>query len=287
MQDVPELPAVADAPDVLSGHLWLQEHVDGTAFRVQVRDAAPIRFGDATRAFDAADSPPHLRHAVHEVKRDIDRAALRRAVDDVESITFVGTATHRRHVDYDWARLPGFLGWGVWDADAGASGDWLPPDRTEQVFDSLGLEPADTVAKEVRAADFHPDSYDFPDSAWRDGPVAGIVVRNKTGGRALLENPDVLDEEAELAIDVDHELDPAEAAAVLADELPIPHLLDRVAAAIEADDARTLTFDSLQEAVLDACYREYTPTFERASVDPDAFRRAIAERTSEFIGSEG
>lgn len=285
MHEVPQLPDVADAPDVLSGHLWLQELVDGTPLRFQVQERAPIRFGDDRRIFDPDDGPRELRYALHEIHRNLDRGALRQAVEDVESITFVGIGTHKQHVDYDWQELPGFLGTDIWDADAGDAGEWLPPDRAEQVFETLGLSPVTAIEKEVRAMDFQPDRYEFPDSEWRTGPAAGVVVRNKTGGRALLENSDVLDAEPTQSIDVDHELDPAAAATMLAEEFATDALFRRTADEIAADDARSVTFDSLQTAVLDACYREYAPTFEGVRIDEEAFRRAVAARTSGFIGT--
>lgn len=280
MHAVPETPALADAPEVRSGHLWLQELVDGTSLRAQVREAAPMRFGDDVRPFDAGDAPRELRYAVHEVQRRLDRTALRQAVDDVESITFVGVATHRRRVDYDWRRLPGFLGTDVWDDD---TGDFLPPDRAEQVFETLDLAPVNALEKEVRATDFHPDRYEFPDSAWRDGPAAGLIVRNKTGGLARLPNPDVLaapDEPvAPTVIDAN---DPAQE---LADRFATPERFERAASTLADEYGGRPGFDALQERVLDGIYREHAPVFEHASLDHDAFRRAVAARTSEFVGS--
>jgi len=38
----------------------------------------------------------------------------------------------------------------------------------------------------VNARDFDPEAYAIPDSAWRDGPAAGVVVRNKRQGRGKL-----------------------------------------------------------------------------------------------------
>lgn len=278
MHEVPTPLDVADAPDVLEGHLWLQELVDGTPLRWQLRDTGPIRFGDDVRPFEAGDAPRPLRYAVHEVERRLDRGALRRAVDDGASVTFVGVATHRRRVDYDWGRLPGFLGTDVWDDDVG---DFLPPDRAEQVFEALDLTPVNALAKEVRAADFHPERYTVPDSAWRDGPAAGVLVRNKTGGRARLANPDVL-----ATASADPVESPGDATtADLADRYATPGRFERAAAALEAEYGGPPGFDALQERVLDGIYREHAPVFEHASIDHDALRRAVAERTSAFLGS--
>lgn len=284
MHDVPPLPVVADAPAAVTGHLWLQELVDGTPLRFQVQEAGPIRFGDETRRFDADDAPRELRYAVHEVQRDLDRAALRTAVADVETVTFVGVATHRRRVDYDWQRLPGFLGTDVWDED---TDEFLPPDRAEQVFRSLDLTPVNALAKEVRAADFHPNRYEFPDSNWRDGKVAGVVVRNKTGGRARLPNPAVL-----ASADEQDGIDPRpkdvtgdETADEFAEQFATRDRFQRAAATLEDEYGGAPGFDALQERVLDGIYREFTPVFEHAAIDHDAFRRAVAERTSVYVES--
>lgn len=282
MHEVPPFPDVADAPDALTGHLWLQELVDGSPLRFQVRTAAPIRFGDDRREFAADEAPRPLRFAIHEVQRDLDRAALRQAVDDVETVTFVGVATHRRRVDYDWHRLPGFLGTDVWDDD---TDEFLPPDRAEQVFSSLGLTPLNALAKEVRAADFQPQRYEFPDSNWRDGPVAGVVVRNKTGGRARLPNPDVLASDDGRPWEVPEDEAGEEQTVAFAEQFATDDRFQRVASTLEDEYGAAPGFDALQERVLDGIYREFAPAFEHAAVDHDEFRRAVAERTSEYVRS--
>lgn len=282
MHEALPLPDVADAPDAFTGHLWLQEFVDGSLLRFQARTADQMRFGDDRREFTAADAPRPLRFAIHEIQRNLDQAALRHAVDDVETVTFVGVATHRRRVDYDWHRLPGFLGTDVWDDD---TDEFLPPDRAEQVFTSLGLTPLNALAKEVRAADFQPQRYEFPDSNWRDGPVAGVVVRNKTGGRARLPNPNVLASDDEQPWDAPGNDSGEDLAPAFAAEFATADRFQRAAATLEDEYGTTPGFDALQERVLDCIYREVAPAFEHAAIDHDEFRRAVAERTSEYIGS--
>jgi len=50
----------------------------------------------------------------------------------------------------------------------------------------VGLDSVNAVEREVNARDFDPEAYAIPDSAWRDGPAAGVVVRNKRQGRGKL-----------------------------------------------------------------------------------------------------
>lgn len=282
MQTVPSLPDVGDPPDLLDGgHLWIQEFVDGHPFRFQVQADARLQFGDERHKFAVDDAPRAYRHAVHHVQRSLDRSTLRVAVEDTETVTFVGVATHRNRVDYDWQWLPSVLVTDVHDADAGA---FLPPARVEQVVERLGLASVNTVAKEVRATDFDPASYEFPDSAWRDGPVAGVVLRNKTGQRAVLENEAVLDGADAGTADAPSE--GTDAADVAAEHAPESRYR-RVARELEGK-GQSRSFDAVQERVLDGVYREHAPRFceGRPPVDLAAFEQAVAKRTSEFLASD-
>ncbi len=278
MKQYPAVPRAEEAADLFeSGHLWVQEQVDGALVRFRLRDSGVLQFGDRTRTFDAEEVPLPYRHAVRHVRESFDREAFRTTVADVESVVFVGEATVRRGVEYDWARTPALLGFDVWDADRGR---FLPPDSVEQIFEQLGLHPVNTFSKEVRAVDFDPESYEIPDSAWRDGPAAGVVVRNKTGGRAAIAHP-AYDEWRE-------ESDPATApAADLADEFVTRERVERVAQILEAS-GRAADFDAVFDRLLETIAREeYHRLFhDRASVDLRAFRSAAAERTQELLHGE-
>ncbi|NHN60985.1 MULTISPECIES: RNA ligase family protein [Halorussus] len=311
MKRYPETPRAADAPPGLfeSGHLWLQELVDGAHLRFRLRESGMLEFGDRDRVYrdtaarsasssrtgsdDADEIPASYRHAVRHVRESFDREALRAAREDPSSVVFFGEATVRCGVDYDWDRTPSFLGFDVWDADAqGASssrtgsddadaGQFLPPDAVEQVFDRVGLDSVNVFAKEVRAADFDPEDYAIPDSAWYDGPAAGAVVRNKTGQRAVIPNLDV----EEAAVDETAPVDPsAEDAETRAEELA-ERFVTRERVEAVADDlearGRPATFDAVFERVFEAVAREEHRLLfgERASVDVGAFRSAVAART--------
>ena len=265
MQTYPPVPRVDDAPEGLlgSGHLWIQELVDGGQLRFQLRESGVLRFGDARREF-GREVPPRYRHAVRHVRESLDRGALRAAVEDVETVVFVAEATHRQAVPYDFARLPPVLGLDIHDEDRGG---FLPPDAVERVFDRLGLTTVNTFDREVRAADFDPTPDAVPESTWYDGPAAGIVVRNKTGDVAKLPDP---------AVDRSYDPEPLEGdAAALAERLAIDDLLRRVLDR-SADDA----FERVFEAVL----RRHHGRLLHAgtAVDLEAFRSALAGRVSEW-----
>ena len=187
MHEYPTFPSLEDVPELLDGgHLWIQERVSGGPLRFAMSEAGVLQFGDDRRPFRREDVPPPYRHAVREVSENFDREGLRSAVANVEAITFAGVATYRIDRPYDWSRLPGFLGIAIHDEDRG---DWLPIDHVERVYRELGLEPLNALQKEVRAVDFDPDRYQWPDSSWGDAPVAGVLLRNKRGLGATLSNP--------------------------------------------------------------------------------------------------
>lgn len=273
MKSYPAIPHVDEAPPGLleSGHLWLQELVDGGQLRFQLRESGVLRFADSRRPF-GDEAPPPYRHAVRHVRETLDRAALRAAVDDVESVTFVGVSTHRRAVPYDLARTPSVLGVDVWDDDREA---FLPPDAVERVFDTLGLATVNTFQREVRATDFDPTPDAIPDSAWYDGPAAGVVLRNKTGDVAVLPNP---------AVAVDPEFEPLDGDAdTVAERLVTDALLRRVVEGLP--EGREPTEDAVFDRVEDALLRGHHGRLEHRETELDrgALSAAIGRRIRTWL----
>jgi hypothetical protein len=300
MKQFPSIPRVANAPPELfdSGHLWIQEKVDGANFRFRLRQSGMLEFGDRSRVYRNADEIPEpYNHAVRHVREAFDREALRAARDDVESVVFFGEAMHRHAIDYDWDRVPSFLGFDVWDEGGGDDADegvgtsdegdgrFLPPDAIEQAYDRLGLDSVNAFQKEVRATYFDPESYEVPASNWYDGPAAGVVLRNKTGLRAKLCHPNFREVEETVPVDA-----PAEE---LAQELVTHRRVEKVVRELEAR-GRSVTFDAVYERVVEDVVREEYPQLfdgddpEDAewSVDAGAFRSEVAARTQQFLDGE-
>lgn len=186
MHDVPPVSPVGEAPASLfdGGHLWVQEFVEGALLRVQLRDSGLLVFGDQNSPFDG-DVPTGYRHAVRHVREQFDRDPLRAALDDLTALTLSGVVTHGSGVAYDRESLPPFL---LVDAWADSEDGLLPPDAVDRLATQVGLASLPAVRKEVRAVDFDVTALDFPQSVWRDGPAAGVLVRNKTGDRASIAN---------------------------------------------------------------------------------------------------
>ena len=185
VKQCPETPTLNDTVE-FSGHIWVQELPTGGQFRFTVAPSGFVTFATPDGSFDAAASVPvAFRRAANQVEAQLDRDALRAATDAPEEITFCGIATRNEGVEYDWGAVPPFVGTDVWSEP---HDQYFSPDAATGVFDRLGVPTLPAIEKEQLAA--HTDltrfdePADFPPSAWRDGPSAGVLIRDKSGGRA-------------------------------------------------------------------------------------------------------
>jgi hypothetical protein len=284
VNDAPRLPDLRDAPPELleSGHLWLQEWVDGRECRFRLQESGVLEVSDGERVFRPADVPPAFQATIRHLRERIDRDALRTAVDDVEAVVFPGVATVRNRVDYDWDRLPPFLGYDVWLADESR---FLPPDRVEAIYEGLGLTPGNAVRKEVRAVDFDPDDYAFPQSEWYDGPAAGVVLRNKTGDRGLLANPAVVGAGERAGVDAGDDGTPPDPDA-LAREVTTDGRIDRARERVGTGGTQA-TPEAIVERLLEGVNREEAHLVDRLEdEDRRAFRTAVAATVRRSVADE-
>ena len=235
---LPLLAAVADR--VLTGHLWLTEYLAGGHLRFQMQPSGLLQFGDRTTVYDDPEVlPPQYRLAVRSVREQFDREAFRSFDIDPSAVVFHGVATFTTGFAYNWDQLPPFVGHDVWVSDAE---QYRPPDAVDTIFETLGLEAVNTIARERRARDFDPTAYTVPPSAWGDRTAAGVVVRDKTTGRGVIW-PDTAP-----TSNVPHETD----LETLVTEFVTPACLDRIAATITSP----LTVEQLATRVHEHLWHE-------------------------------
>jgi len=276
MKQFPSIPRVEDAPDDLfeEGHLWILEKVDGANMRFQLQQSGLLRFGDRSRVYDDPDAIPEpYRHAVRHIRDNLDRDALRRAVDDIEAYVFFGEAMHHHTIDYNWECTPSFLGFDVWSA---ADDRFLSPDVVQGIYERLGLQPVNAVERERRAQEFDPTSYEIPQSAWYDGPAEGVVIRNKRGGRAKLLHPYFREVDETIPVDADAE--------ALARRYATQQRFRKLAAKME-DHEQAVTVETLYERTIEDIVREEHNRLYHGSdpVDMQAFRSEVAALTRVFL----
>jgi hypothetical protein len=276
MKKFPSIPRVANAPDRLleEGHVWLLEKVDGANFRFQLQQSGLVLFGDRSRVYEDPDAiPAPYQHAVRHIRENLDREALRSAVDTVEDVVFFGEAMHQHTISYDWERTPSFLGFGVWSADATG---FYPFDTVERIFSRFDLDPVNAFEKECRARYFDPDSYTIPQSEWYDGPAEGVIIRNKRGHRAKLLHHEFREVDETVPVDASAE----ELAAKYATRRRFEKLTAKF-----ADRHQSVTFDSLYERTLEDIVREEHKQLHHGDTDIDmqVFRSEVAALTQEFL----
>lgn len=278
VHEYPETPELdTDTASGLSGHVWIQELPTGGPVRFQVAASGLITFGTPSGTFETvASMPAPFRQAAMTIADQLDLAALRAATDEPASVTFCGIATWYEGVDYDWASLPAFVGTDVWTADRDR---FLPPDTAAAAFDRLGLATLPAIEKESPAA--HTDFSRFetpggyPESAWYDGPAAAVLIRDKSGGRAVGWRPNRPEPEPIATARSSEEL----ATAYATDER-----IERATAAIEVSDGDP-TVGAVRDRLVAIIAREahadlYSDgTFVGA---PDAFRAGVAERVQQY-----
>jgi hypothetical protein len=266
----PETPALDDGSE-FSGHVWIQELPTGGPFRFRVAPSGLVTFATADGRFDAVESvPPPYRRGAELINADLGRAALQAATDEPERVTFCGLATRYEGSEYDWERLPAFVGTDVWKAET-----LLSPDRATGVFERLGLPTLPAVEKERPAAHADvgrfADAAELPPSAWCDGTAAGVLIRDKSGTRASVWRP-----MNEASPPAPTQQTPSELAATYATDERIERTVARL-----RDDGQKLTVDAIRDRIVADVARE-----AYATLYPDgefvtserAFESAVAER---------
>lgn len=267
MKKYPSIPRVENAPEEIfeSGHLWILEKIDGANFRFQLTESGLIQFGDRSQLYEDPDSiPDPYRHAVRHIRENFDRDRFRSEVDNVESYVFFGEATHRHSIEYDWEKMPSFLGFDVWSSDRD---DFYPFDRVEKIFDSLGLDSVNVIEREKRAKYFDPNSYSIPDSEWYDGQAEGVVIRNKRGQRVKLLSPEF--SEVDDSVQIDESTDAEDVVEKYATQRRFEKTVEKL-----RDRGETPTFETVYRRVFEDVVREEHKQIYHsdAKIDTDEFK---------------
>lgn len=276
MTSFPETPPLSENPQ-LSGHLWIQELVTGRRLGFQVAPSGLTSFGTPERSFEGAEVPPQYRRATEGVRENLDLAALRSAVGDAdtESVTFFGVATLYEGIEYDWSDLPPFLGVDIWSDEQDA---YLSPDAAARAYDSLGLSALPAFEKEASAEYTDLERYvsgEMPASEFRDGAAAGVLVRDKSGGRG----ESWREEGTESA---STELSPEEAAGRYVTQERIEETVESLS---ETEGSPTVE-EVIERVVADTAREEYSNIYtDDDCVFPESdFRSAVAERVRRHLG---
>lgn len=283
MNQCPETPPLApETAEDLSGHVWVQELPTGGEFRFQVAESGLVSFATADGSFDGVASvPTPYRRAAQVIDARLDRGVLRAAADDPGTVTFCGVATWNCGVDYDWDTLPAFVGV---DVRSGSKETFLSPDTATGVYERLGVPTLPAIDKELPAAhaDFRrfDDPGEYPRSAWRDGRAAGVLIRDKSGGRAETWRVDLPESGATAS---------ERTGPKLADEFATAARIERTVEKLRESE-RPVTVDAVRDRLVEDVAREaYVDLYSDGEFvsSIDAFRSAVAERVHKQQSSSG
>ena len=273
MKQCPETPVLDEVE--FSGHAWVQELPTGGEFRFQVAPSGFVTVATTEQSFDTvAAVPPQFRRAAELINERLDREALEAATDDPSSVTFCGIATRNEGVEYDWNTVPAFVGVDIW---SGQKDQFLSPDAAAGVFGRLGLPTLPAIEKELAAAhaDFtrYAGQGRFPQSAWRDGQAAGVLIRDKSGTRAVAWRHK---QEQEPATE-------SQSATELAAEYATNKRIERTVAELQGGE-QSVTVDTIRDRLIANMTREsYADLFSDGEfvVSLPRFQSAVAERVQQ------
>jgi hypothetical protein len=275
VKQFPETPPLSDAS--LSGHLWIQEHVTGLRIRFRVAPSGMLTFGAPREVFDADGVPLPYRRATAHVREALELSALRSATDEPESVTFFGVATLHEGIEYEWSELPPFVGVDVWSDERDA---YLPPDGAARAYEAVGLPSLPAVEKEADADYTDLDGYaagEMPTSAYRDGPAAGVLVRDKSDGRGVAWREEVVETDTEGTEETPEDL---------AERYATEERIDRTAETLVGRGEEPTVEAVLERLLVDVVRKNYTNLYAggESVVSEKGFRSAVAERAKRRLG---
>jgi hypothetical protein len=236
-----------------------------------------LTFGAPKEVFDADGVPLPYRRATAHVREDLELSALRSATDEPESVTFFGVATLYEGIEYDWSELPPFVGVDVWSDERDA---YLPPDGVARAYEAVGLPSLHAVEKEADADYTDLDGYaagEMPTSAFRDGPAAGVLIRDKSGGRGVARRGDVVETDTGGT---------EETPEALAERYATEERIDTTAETL-VERGEEPTVEAVLEFLLaDVVRKNYTNLYAGGEfvVSEKGLRSAVAERVKRRLG---
>ncbi len=169
----------------------IQEKVDGANFRFFITKEGNVIFG--SRSQELGEDKDHkyeknfqrcikfIFEKIEDLKKDGGK------LDEIHNFIFYGECMVKHTMNYDWEKIPPFLGFDVYDASPNRPNCYLHYKEAENLFKSMGLEFV-PIIKECKAKDIKKVDDDFvPESKYasissEDKQCEGIVFKNYSKG---------------------------------------------------------------------------------------------------------
>lgn len=178
------------------GDMVIHEKMDGGNFRMTLEhhldeqfqtDDRELVFGSRNICYkNDKDIDSAFEHVIEFVREQTDVSKLKAIEGGDGHLALYGEAMHPHTLEYDWDRVPSFLGFAILDVE---SGEFLPWDQTRVIFSKIGLPVVPVY--HWGDADGIPDTFDpssgdgieCPESNYRNGLPEGVVIWNYATGQ--------------------------------------------------------------------------------------------------------
>lgn len=169
----------------------IQEKVDGANFRFYITKEGQVIFGSRTRQLTSNEGEDTnveknfrrcvklIREKIEELTKDGGR------LDEIFGFIFYGECMVKHTMNYDWEKIPTFLGFDVYDTTPNKPNGYLDYREAKNLYKSMGLEFV-PIIKECKAKEItNIDDNFVPESAYasisaEDRKCEGIVFKNYT-----------------------------------------------------------------------------------------------------------
>ena len=163
----------------IGDELCIQEKIDGANFRFMVKDGV-IYFGSHKRDLGSEEitleNAKQFKGCIEFISNTVDRKELKKFD---KSYIFFGESCSKHTVNYDWEKMPLFIGFDVYNL---TDKKFLPALEAREIFEKIGLTfvPIKMIGKYVKDSNVFEliNREQWKSEYAEDGQAEGIVIKN-------------------------------------------------------------------------------------------------------------
>lgn len=156
---------------ILDGELCIEEKIDGANFRFMFKDDRII-FGSRTQSIGDSEMEigGNWKRCVGFVKETVKNSKKQK----LKGLMFYGENCIKHSYEYDWDKIPPFLGFDIYDLK---KEQFIDASKKHLLFKKLGLPSIESVIG-VWGKDLSEKDFKIPMSDYADNLAEGIVIKN-------------------------------------------------------------------------------------------------------------
>lgn len=155
---------------ILDGELCIEEKIDGANFRFMFKDDRII-FGSRTQSIGDSEMEisGNWKRCVGFIRETVENSKKQ----GLKGLMFYGENCIKHSYEYDWDKIPPFLGFDIYDLK---KEQFIDVSKKHLLFKKLGLPSIESVI--VLAKDLTEKDLEIPMSEYADNVAEGIVIKN-------------------------------------------------------------------------------------------------------------